>query len=62
MVVAWAQTNANLDGFGINRADGGAPDGAQSAPAIADNTGEFFAVASGGCFDKRDLSHGGLQF
>ncbi|MBD0271255.1 MAG: hypothetical protein ICV73_04935, partial [Acetobacteraceae bacterium] len=45
MVVAWAQTNADLDGFGINRADGAAPDGAQSAPAIADNTAEFFAVA-----------------
>ncbi|WP_343895742.1 beta strand repeat-containing protein, partial [Craurococcus roseus] len=45
MVVAWAQTNADLDGVGINRTDGGAPDGAQSAPAIADNTAEFFAVA-----------------
>ena len=45
MVAAWAQTNAELDGFGINRPDGGAPDGAQTAPAIADNTGEFFAVA-----------------
>src|SRR3712207_5413859 len=45
MVVAWARTNAELDGFGINRTDGGAPDGTQSAPATADNTGEFFAVA-----------------
>ena len=45
MVVAWAQTNAELDGFGVNRVDGGASDGTQSAPAIADNTGEFFAVA-----------------
>jgi Ca2+-binding RTX toxin-like protein len=44
----WGLTPTDLDGFSVNRPNGGAPpapDGAQSAPAVADNHGgEQFAV------------------
>jgi Ca2+-binding RTX toxin-like protein len=46
MTNAWALTNEDLDGFGVNRPDGSTgSDGTQFAPVVADNGAEFFAVA-----------------
>ncbi|WP_210250167.1 VCBS domain-containing protein, partial [Microvirga aerophila] len=46
MVSEWALTDADLDGFNINRPeDAPESDGVQSAPAVSDNSGEKFGVA-----------------